>query len=288
MKGNKLILFEHINLNIPCAHRSKAMEFYTQVLGCSVHPSNTGRRQIHVNSGLSQFHLPYKDVHVTKDLTTPQVWRGEIRMATNGKQVNDITGPFGNKFGLVPVEGWNPFAFGSHEGKQSDSLGIIEAIHFCQPNTSTRIAKFFEKIFGATVSYDDNSSTIFFGSDPLMKQSLKFQECDKNAGDRNAYDIEEKYGYHIAFYLNDVDTFLEAYDKCESLGLTYVNKRFEAPNIPPRFGSAKSRQEALDFQQFRVKDIIDLETGELLLALEQEVRFPEHPDCPIGKIRPKL
>jgi len=288
--GNKLVLFEHINLNIPHAHRKKAMEFYTQVLGCSVHPTNTGPRQIHVNSGLSQFHLPFRDVHIDKDIQVAQVWRGEIKLASKKDNVDSIADPFGNKFGLTQIQDWNPFAFGSHEGPKSQTLGIIEATHFCQPNTSARIAKFFEYIFGATVSCEKSSSTVYFGGAPLgtMTQSLIFQECEINSGERNAYDIDEKHAYHIAFYVDDIDTFCASYDRCEALDLVFVNQRFEAPAIPPRFRSAKSKAEAIEFQQFRVKDIIDLETGELLLSLEQEVRFPDHPCYPIGNIRAAL
>eukprot|EP00958_Prasinococcus_capsulatus_P021104 scaffold2813_cov210-Prasinococcus_capsulatus_cf.AAC.2 len=59
--------------------------------------------------------------------------------------------------------------------------------------------------------------------------------------------------------------------KATELGLVYHNPRF--------VGLDKTLQGV----QFRLLNITDLETGELLLMLEQEVGSVQHRNCPLGK-----
>jgi len=51
-------LLEHLNLNV--IDGDTARKFYVDVLGGKVNPETTNKRQVHVNFGLSQFHLPFK------------------------------------------------------------------------------------------------------------------------------------------------------------------------------------------------------------------------------------
>ena len=64
------------------------------------------------------------------------------------------------------------------------------------------------------------------------------------------------------------------------LGLLYFNKAFA--NVAPEFSSSMTREEAMKYRQFRLKNIASA-SEELLLMLEHEVRGPLHKANPLHR-----
>mmetsp|Transcript_10766 Transcript_10766/g.24073 ORF Transcript_10766/g.24073 Transcript_10766/m.24073 type:complete len:232 (-) Transcript_10766:133-828(-) len=83
----------------------------------------------------------------------------------------------------------------------------------------------------------------------------------------SAYDTLPPYdGHHIALYVND---FQSLFLRAQNLSLTWDNPRFPqstSPNI----------SEALRHCEFRVRDVVDVSTGEVLYQLEHEIRSLRH------------
>ena len=77
----RLTLLEHLNLNVPCEATARA--FYVDGLGGVVNPRSTNSRQLHVNVGASQFHLPHRlSVRGMEPVEVAQVWAGHTELWT--------------------------------------------------------------------------------------------------------------------------------------------------------------------------------------------------------------
>jgi len=75
------LLLEHVNLNI--SDEVLARSFYVNGLAGSLNPVSTNHRQVHINLGLCQFHLPYRlSVKEGEKVSIPQVWPGKIKVWT--------------------------------------------------------------------------------------------------------------------------------------------------------------------------------------------------------------
>jgi catechol 2,3-dioxygenase-like lactoylglutathione lyase family enzyme len=78
------LLLEHVNLNIPHDSLGLASQFYIDALGGALNPRSTNERQLHVNIGASQLHLPHRlSVQTGEPCVTPQVWCGAITLWTS-------------------------------------------------------------------------------------------------------------------------------------------------------------------------------------------------------------
>jgi catechol 2,3-dioxygenase-like lactoylglutathione lyase family enzyme len=78
------LLLEHVNLNIPHNLLGLARQFYIEVLGGALNPRSTNERQIHINVGASQLHLPHRlSVRADEPCVAPQVWSGAITLWTS-------------------------------------------------------------------------------------------------------------------------------------------------------------------------------------------------------------
>jgi hypothetical protein len=83
-------------------------------------------------------------------------------------------------------------------------------------------------------------------------------------------DLPEYDGHHLAIYLDD---YAGGYTASAEQGLIWNNPRFnDMPNTV---------EEAMELAQFRMKDIVDMETGEVLLELEHEIRGYTNKLCPL-------
>ena len=80
-------------------------------------------------------------------------------------------------------------------------------------------------------------------------------------------------GHHIAIYVgaND-DDYKAAAENCMEGGLLWVNTQFEDRVLDV--------ESAVQQKQFRFKDIVDVETGDVLYSLEHEIRSVSHPLFP--------
>lgn len=162
-----------------------------------------------------------------------------------------------------------------------DYIEFLVPVHHKNDNGKTmeKIAKFYDFFFDAitTVAYDGTSHIAIIGfgnvdSNGRAEQSLLFREmlCDNPpvaGGVVNDDNIGT--GHHIAIYVgaND-DDYEAAATNCMDGGILWVNTLFEDRVLDV--------DSAMEVKQFRFKDIIDIETGDVLYALEHEIRSVSH------------
>ncbi|CAM9589596.1 unnamed protein product [Ascophyllum nodosum] len=87
--------------------------------------------------------------------------------------------------------------------------------------------------------------------------------------------LPEYDGHHICLYMTD-EGFRRSFLEAERRGLVFVNPR-------PSFGNADTLEKALDEKQYRIKNMVDPSTGDLLHVLEHEIRSISHPAYPVGR-----
>jgi hypothetical protein len=146
-------------------------------------------------------------------------------------------------------------------------------------NTIGKIATFYDFFFDAptTVARDGTSHVAIvgfgkIGDDGRAEQSLLFRErlCDNPpAAGGFVDDADLGTGHRIAIYVgaND-DDFEVAATNCAEGGLLWMNSNFEDRVLDV--------ESAMKMKQFGFKDIIDVETGNVLYVLEHEVRSTSH------------
>lgn len=145
--------------------------------------------------------------------------------------------------------------------------------------TVEKIARFYDFFFDATttVAFDGTSHIAIIGFGKIdengrAEQSMLFRErlCDnppKAGGVVNDNDVGT--GHHIAIYVGSNDEDFEvAATNCMDGGILWVNTLFEDRVLDV--------DSAMKIKQFRFKDIIDIETGDVLYALEHEIRSVSH------------
>lgn len=150
--------------------------------------------------------------------------------------------------------------------------------------TVEKIARFYDFFFDATTSVVNDGKSdiaiIAFGKideSGRAEQSLLFREVvvDNPQCHQAVHNDELGTGHHIAIYVgNCVEDFEVAASNCVDGGLLWVNPQFEDKVLDV--------ESAMECQQFRFKNIIDIETGETLYALEHEIRSISHPLFPGG------
>jgi len=292
--GEPFVALEHLNIS-STTWSPKHAAFWFECLGAISDPRASkvlkmvpGAKSLQwINLGLQQFHVPIGE----KD-TPDQVVRGSIgldytreelpklRRRLQAAGVNVIVdyckeslhpllrfkGPNGNAFIVHGIN--NPALLGPLTsmcsksspclpGGRSSGLGI-RFIDFNLPHgTADIVAEFYEKIFHATIERPSPTSVqIHIG----QCQSLRFHEIGSSEVLQN-YD-----GHHIALYTN---RFPEIYGRAYRLGAIYENPRF--PHLT--YGSLDN---ALSHNEFRVRDVVDPRTGQVVFSLEHEVRSLNH------------
>jgi hypothetical protein len=191
-------------------------------------------------------------------------------------------------------------SFGSHSSGFGNVLGIRSIIFDCDIGTSCEIANFYHEIFGARTEKDKvtqygslidknrdsdkGKSCVIHAELPGLPknlcQTIVYRETSR-ARPRNAYDVYPSLcGFHLCIYVQryDYSTGL-----AHSKDLIWVNKRFAGP---PFFDTVSTDIQALQTQQYRMKDIINLSpeaNREVLFVLEHEVRGMGHEQCPLIK-----
>ena len=297
-------LLEHLNLNV--IDGDTARKFYVDVLGGKVNPETTNKRQVHVNFGLSQFHLPFKrNAKLMDPVKEAQVWNGDVSLVTsmsrsdflarvdNAKNVEKIDvsdkhitirGPYGNVFRVSKFQDLVELDLSSkyrcHAGGYSSTIILSQARHYVLKSNAEKIARYYKNVLGLKIiQHEKGVSVPFCVPGQKVQQLLTYEENDKKADSSpDAYDRMEKRGYHVAIYFDSHEKFLRAFDRCERLKNIYVNKRFIG--MAPEFASSVTRKQADETAQFRIKDLRDPKTNELALVLEHEIRSPRHRCCP--------
>jgi hypothetical protein len=247
--GN-IVLLEHVNVQIP--DQALATLFYVVGLGFTRDPYlNVGLNNMWVNAGEQQFHLPTR---------TPQVIDGHIGLVlpdlgaleTRLTAIQD--GLKGTRFQwhrngdtITATCPWGNQYRCYEAGAKFDDMGVgIPYVEFSvPPGAAPAIVKFYEHVLGADGMLENE------GDRPLGRvklgrhQYLVFRETDRAL---RPYD-----GHHIAVY---VANFSRPYGLLKERGLI---------------------TEEVRNHQFRFKDIVDVDGGAPVFALEHEVRSLHHP-----------
>jgi hypothetical protein len=319
----RLSLYNIVNLNVPSQQYILPFYFSVLGCGMDPRKADNlapdaKKKTLWANCGASQFHLPYGDnaqripgkiglrynsldglkerlgsLAVVGDC----VEKYEEKTTPSGEPCVEITDVYGNLFycsqGGNPVsdQTWKqPFITPSETdintwgevareyGRQeTDCCGISFVEFKCPIGTAEQIALFYESVLDATTSVidsDDGSkvAVIAFGNvdeTGRADQSLLFRETSD--------DIPPYDGHHIAMYVGEsAADFDQAFRNAEVAGVVWVNPRFS--------DKATDLQGARKWQQFRFKDILDMETGEPVFELEHEIRSVEHEAWPGSKL----
>lgn len=302
-----LTLLEHVNINVP--DHKFIIKFYFGLLGFGVDPRRAGNilkgsNTVWANCGASQFHLPYGE--------TAQVIPGHIGLRYDSldalqKRLDDdslkdcyasseimengsikIVDMYGNVFychqresppsllkqPLVSKKATEEFGdlaltYGCEE---SECRGIDYVEINCPAGTAEKIALFYDSVLDATttvVEHDNEKVAIIAFGDVNANghafQSLLFRETSEPLP---PYD-----GHHLAMYVGESkQDFEQAFKNAEMAGIVWVNPRFSDKAI--------TLQGAKQWKQFRFKDIVDMESGKLIMELEHEMRSKDHSAWP--------
>ena len=247
--GN-LVAMDHLDLTVD--DQPQATLFYITGLGLTRDPyMSVGLENMWVNAGRQQFHLPTRS-------TTAQVVRGRIGFVTPDlEQLRERLERIrprldGTNFACVAEDGY--LLVTCPWGNRFDCVGAgdvfrarlgVPYVEFNVPAGAAKgIVAFYDQVLGAKAELRPGgrlAAVVRAGYD----QSLVFIE---NPAEWRPYD-----GHHVAVYVTD---FSAAHTELERRGLV---------------------TEESDAHQFRFKDIVDPETGDVLYELEHEVRSLGHP-----------
>jgi catechol-2,3-dioxygenase len=248
--GN-IVNIGHVNVCITDQHL--ATHYYITGLGLTRDPFlNTGARLMWVNVGMAQFHLPMGE---------PDVLRGVTGLVVPDRaalldRLTQVRKPLdGTKFEFREsndcVETICPWGnrINVHAPDESRFGRIVLGMPYIEfevrPGTAEAIARFYREIMGAPSEVIGNDSGRKARVQAGDKQYLYFRETDRP---EKPYDR-----HHAQIFITD---FSGPYGRLMNLGLisTETNEH-----------------------EYRFKDIVDLDTREVLFAVEHEVRSQTHP-----------
>jgi len=243
----------HVNVCITDQHHGT--DYYVTGLGLTRDPFlNTGSGNMWINVGVSQFHLP---------MGTPDVLRGVVGLVSPDREalldrlakVRKSKKLDGTKFNFREsndcVETVCPWGNRIHvHTPDTESFGRIALgmpyIRFdVRPGTAERIARFYREVLGAPAEVHKNGAGPEARVQVGEKQYFYFRETD---APEQPYDK-----HHVQIYITD---FSGPYRRLLDLGLV----------------SQEDNE-----HQYRFKDIIDLDTREVLFAVEHETRSLTNP-----------
>lgn len=251
-QGN-IVGIGHVNVCITDQHHGT--DFYVTALGYTRDPFlNVTARNMWINVGMSQFHLP---------MGSPDVLRGVVGLVSpdraglldrltqvrNSKQLDgtkfdfresndcvETVCPWGNR---IHVHTPDPGRFGRIQ------LGMPYVRFDVRPGTAERIARFYREILDAPSQVHKNGAGPEARVQVGEQQYFCFRETD---APEKPYDK-----HHVQIYLSD---FSGPYRKLLELGLiTMESNQYE----------------------YRFKDVIDLDTKEVLFTVEHETRSQTNP-----------
>jgi hypothetical protein len=247
--GN-VVALEHINVRIPDQRLSTV--FYVSGMGLTRDPYlMTGIGNMWINIGKNQFHLPTGQ---------PQVVRGHVGMVLPDRQallkrLAEVGGDLeGTRFEVTEndefVEVTSPWGNRLRCFEPDVRFGPIilgvPYVEFDVPEgTASPIARFYREILETPAEVGEDDDGHFASCSVGHDQRLVFRETDRPLP---AYD-----GHHLQVYLAD---FSGPHRKLDERGLVF---------------------EESDRWQYRFKDIVDLDSGEVLFTIEHEVRSITHP-----------
>lgn len=247
--GNVMAL-EHVNTRIP--DQRLATAFYVVGLGLTRDPYlMPGLENMWINVGRSQFHLPTGG---------PDVLRGHVGLVLPERDALLER--------LVSVKGYldgTKYSFDEHDRyvevvspwgnrfrcfEPDPTFGPISLgmpyVEFDVPiGTAAGIARFYREILGARAEVGEEEGGAVAHCSVGKRQRLVYRETDRELP---PYD-----GHHLQVYLAD---FSGPHRELDARGLVF---------------------EESDQWQYRFKDLVDLDSGEVLFTIEHEIRSMTHP-----------
>ncbi|CBJ27429.1 conserved unknown protein [Ectocarpus siliculosus] len=232
-------------------------------------------------------------------------------IAPEATQAATTTDRGGGGGALDPRGGRLPNVPAGGQGSSSLGLGISYVSFRVRPGTAAGIARFYRELFGAEAqemggggsgdgdggggssSGEDVCSVTQEGDSGKGLRCSTATEADKRRGtaavvrvgpvqhlafveEEDEALLQQEYdGHHICVYLPE-EGFRRSFEEAERRGLVFVNPR-------RNFGKADTLEKALEEKQYRIKDLVDPATGELLHVLEHEIRSISHPSYPVAR-----
>jgi hypothetical protein len=248
--GN-IVHLEHVNLCI--ADQRLATNYYISGLGLTRDPFlNTGTGNMWVNVGTSQFHLPTGEPDVLRGVTglvVPDRTALLDRLARMRKPLEGTKFDFRESNDCVEtVCPWgNRINVHAPDAERFGRIVLgISYIEFdVRPGTAERIARFYREVMGAPATVIDNGGGRKARVQVGKKQYWYFRETD---APEQPYDK-----HHVQIYIAD---FSGPYLRLQGLGLI--------------------SSEVNDYE-YRFKDVVDIDTHDVLFTVEHEVRSQTHP-----------
>lgn len=248
--GN-IVNIGHVNLNI--SDQRLATHFYITGLGLTRDPYlNTGVRIMWVNIGMSQFHLPTGEPNVLRG-ATGLIVPSRAELLNRLSEVRKLLE--GTKFGFREtndcVEVTCPWGnrFVCHEPDAARFgrvvLGIPYIAFDVRPGVAAGIARFYRDVMATPAECSSNGKGREAHVQAGDKQFLIFRETDQP---ERPYD-----GHHLQIFISN---FSGPYNKLRDLGLISME---------------------VNQYEWRFKDVIDMDTREVLFTVEHEVRSQTHP-----------
>jgi hypothetical protein len=247
--GN-IIALEHVNLQVP--DQSLAVLFYVVGLGLTRDPFlNVGGRNMWINAGEQQFHLPTRAAQVIHGhiaLVVPDLEALGRRLASVEEELRgtrfswsaekdyiQVTCPWGNLFRC----------YGAADRFGDMSLGIPYLEFAVASGTARAIIEFYSQVLGAPARMESHNDATIGRVNVGCRQFFCFRETQERLP---AYD-----GYHVAIY---VANFSRPYGWLKDRGLI---------------------AEEVRNHQFRFRTLVEPASGEPVFSLEHEVRSLRHP-----------
>lgn len=250
LEAGNVVALEHVNVGV--ADQRVAFHFYVDGLGFVRDKEyQTGLENMWVNLGPTQFHLP---------TGTAQVVRGHVgvvladreallqRLAEVEADLGDTEFGFSDSDGFVEITSpWGNHlrVFEPDAGARGLGAGIGYVEFEVPIGTAAGIATFYREMLSTSAAVEDDGAHQVARCSVGAYQSLVFRETE---GAIAPYD-----GHHLQIYVADIAGPRE---KLRERGLVYEDH---------------------DPNQFRFKDIIDLDNGAVLYEIEHEVRSTSHP-----------
>jgi len=241
----------HVNVCITDQHL--ATEYYVTGLGLTRDPYlNTGAGNMWINAGMSQFHLPMGKPDVLRGVTGLVMpdRAGLLERLTRVKKALD-----GTKFdfresndGVETVCPWgNRMTVHTPDAKRFGRIMLgMPYIRFdVRPGTAERIARFYREVMQTPSEVVKNGTGPEARVQVGEKQYLYFRETD---APEQPYDR-----HHVQIYLAN---FSGPYRRLLELGLITMET---------------------SEHEYRFKDVIDLDTREVLFTVEHETRSQTNP-----------
>ncbi|KAK3270295.1 hypothetical protein CYMTET_21300 [Cymbomonas tetramitiformis] len=173
-----LLLLEHVNLNV--SDPDLARKFYVEGLGGKLNLVGTNDRQVHINLGFSQFHLPFKlSVKNREPVQSSQIWAGHLELTTC-EELSELSKRLQENFAAsscsnvsVEEEYDDELTSWSSQSRKDTESSRLKALHVqCPYGNKFIVSKASEESLGAR-----DLSRLASGSDRLISMPSAIHMC---------------------------------------------------------------------------------------------------------------